>query len=39
MLERHHYGLAVGYTAASIAAGLLAVHVATAVVRRVRVRR
>ena len=39
MLEHHHYGLAVGYTLASIAAGLLAVHVATAVVRRVAVRR
>ena len=39
MLEHHHYGLAVGYTLASIAAGLLAVYVATAVMRRVRVRR
>jgi len=39
MLEHHHYGLAVGYTVASIAAGLLAVYVATAVTRRVRVRR
>ena len=39
MLEHHHYGLAVGYTLASIAAGLLAVYVATAVTRRVRVRR
>ena len=38
MLEHHHYGLAVGYTAASIAAGLLAVYIATALVRRVRVR-
>ena len=39
MLEQHHYGLAVGYTLASIAAGLLAVYIATALVRRVRVRR
>ncbi len=38
MLEHHHYGLAVGYTVASIAAGVLVVYVATAVVRRVRVR-
>ena len=38
MLEHHHYGLAVGYTVASIAAGLLAVYIATALVRRVRVR-
>ena len=37
MLEHHHYGLAVGYTLASITAGLLAVYVATAVTRRVRV--
>ena len=39
MLEHRHYGLAVGYTLASIAAGLLAVYVATALTRRVRVRR
>jgi CrcB protein len=39
MLEHHHYGLAVGYTAASVGAGLVAVYVATALVRRVRVRR
>src|SRR6201999_2081052 len=39
MLEHHHYGLAAGYTAASIVAGLLAVYVASAVVRRVRIRR
>ncbi len=38
MLEHHHYGLAIGYTAASIGAGLVAVYVATALVRRVRVR-
>ena len=39
MLEHHHYGLAVGYTLASITTGLLAVYVATAMTRRVRVRR
>jgi fluoride exporter len=39
MLEHHHYGLAVGYLAASLVSGLLAVYVATALVRRVRVRR
>jgi fluoride exporter len=38
MLEHHHYRLAVGYTVASIAAGLVAVYIATAMVRRVRVR-
>ena len=37
MLEHHRYGLAAGYAAASIAAGYLAVWVATASVRRVRV--
>jgi CrcB protein len=39
MLEHHHFGLAVGYTLASIGAGLLAVYVATAMTRRVGVRR
>lgn len=39
MLETGHYGLAVGYTAASIVLGLLAVYLATALVRRARVRR
>jgi fluoride exporter len=39
MLEHHHYGLAAGYIAASIVAGLVAVYLATAMVRRVRVRR
>jgi CrcB protein len=39
MLEHRHFGLAAGYTLASIAAGLLAVYLATAMVRRVRVRR
>jgi len=38
MIEHQHYGLAVGYTMASIAAGLLAVYVATVLVRRVRIR-
>ena len=38
MLEHHHYGLAAGYTVASIIAGLLAVYLATALVRRVRIR-
>ena len=38
MLEHHHYGLAIGYTATSIVAGLFAVYVATALVRRVRLR-
>src|ERR1700754_51271 len=39
MIEHHHYGLAAGYTVASIAAGLLALYVATALVRRARIRR
>jgi fluoride exporter len=38
MLEHHHYGLALGYTAGSLAAGLLAVYLATSLVRRVRLR-
>ena len=38
MIEHGHYGLAAAYTVISIAAGLLAVHLATALVRRVRVR-
>lgn len=38
MLEHQQYGLAVGYTVASIVLGLLAVYLATAAVRRVRVR-
>ncbi len=38
MLEHHHYGLAIGYIVASIVCGLAAVFVATALVRRVRVR-
>jgi len=39
MLSAHAYGLAVGYAAASVAAGYAALHLATALVRRVRVRR
>ncbi|HME48248.1 fluoride efflux transporter CrcB [Mycobacterium sp.] len=39
MLQHHHYGLAAGYIAASIVAGLIAVYLATAMVRRVWVRR
>jgi CrcB protein len=39
MLEHHHYALAFGYTVASITAGLIAVYLATAMTRRVRVRR
>ncbi len=38
MLEHHHYGLAAGYIAGSVATGLLALHLATALVRRVQVR-
>lgn len=38
MLEHGHYALAAGYTASSIVLGLLAVHLATVLVRRVRVR-
>lgn len=38
MIEHRHYGLAAGYTCASITLGLLAVYLATALVRRVRVR-
>jgi fluoride exporter len=39
MIEHHHYGLAAGYTCASIVFGFLAVYLATALVRRVPVRR
>jgi fluoride exporter len=38
MLSAHACGLAAGYAAASIAAGYAALHLATALVRRVRVR-
>jgi CrcB protein len=39
MISAGDWGLAAGYTAASIAAGYAAIHLATAMVRRVRVRR
>ena len=39
MIEHGHWGMAIGYTVSSIVLGLLAVHLATALVRRVRVRR
>jgi CrcB protein len=38
MLDHHLYGLALGYTAASIAVGLAAAYTATALVRRTRLR-
>ena len=38
MIEYRHYGLAAGYLLASVSAGLLAVYVATVLVRRVRIR-
>ena len=38
MLDAGAWSLAAGYTAASIAAGYAAIHLATAMVRRVRVR-
>ena len=38
MIEHGHWGLAAGYIIVSILAGLLAVQLATALVRRVRVR-
>ncbi|MGZ5378999.1 fluoride efflux transporter CrcB [Aeromicrobium sp.] len=38
MIEHDAFGLAIAYVLASIVAGLLAVHVATSLVRRVRVR-
>jgi CrcB protein len=37
MLDHDRYGLALGYAAASIVAGLFAVWIATQVVRRVRI--
>lgn len=37
MIDAHHFALAAGYVAASLAGGLLAVAAGTAVVRRVRV--
>jgi CrcB protein len=38
MIDAHDWGLAAGYAAASIAAGYVAIQLATALVRRVRVR-
>jgi CrcB protein len=38
MLDAHAWGLVAGYAAASLAAGYAAMHLATAMVRRVRVR-
>ncbi|MBV8860743.1 MAG: fluoride efflux transporter CrcB [Mycobacterium sp.] len=38
MIEHHQYVLAAGYTTTSITLGLVAVYLATAVVRRARVR-
>ena len=38
MISAHAWALAVGYAAASIAAGYVAIQLATAMVRRVRVR-
>jgi CrcB protein len=37
IIDAHRYGLALGYAAASIACGYVAIHLATALVRRVRV--
>lgn len=37
MIDAHHYGLAAGYATASIVLGIAAIHLATALVRRVRV--
>ncbi len=37
MLDHHAYGLALGYTCASVLSGLAAVYLATALVRRTRV--
>lgn len=39
MVEHGHYGLAVGYTSASIAIGLVAVYLGTALTRRAGVTR
>jgi CrcB protein len=38
MIDHHQYGLASGYALASVVAGYAAIHIATAMVRRVRVR-
>lgn len=39
MIEHGHWGLAAAYSVVSITLGLLAVHLATVLVRRVRIRR
>jgi CrcB protein len=39
MIDAHAWWLAAGYAAASIASGYAAIHLATSIVRRVRVRR
>jgi CrcB protein len=39
MIDAHDYLLAAGYLVASVAAGLVAVHLTTQLTRRVRVRR
>ena len=39
MLDAHRFGLAAGYATASLVLGYAAVHVATALVRRVRIAR
>ncbi|MBV8540936.1 MAG: fluoride efflux transporter CrcB [Pseudonocardiales bacterium] len=38
MIDARHFGLAAGYTSASVVGGYGAVHLATAMVRRVRIR-
>jgi fluoride exporter len=38
MIDARHLGLAVGYASASVVGGYAAIHLATAMVRRVRVR-
>ncbi len=38
MIDAHHFGLAVAYASASVVGGYAAIHLATAMVRRVRVR-
>jgi fluoride exporter len=38
MIQHHHWALAASYTIVSIVVGLLAVHLATALTRRVRIR-
>ncbi|MGH3513523.1 MAG: fluoride efflux transporter CrcB [Pseudonocardiaceae bacterium] len=38
MIDARHFGLAVGYASASVVGGYAAIHLATAMVRRVRVR-